>query len=30
MSAMNGFQLDGRPIRVDVAHDRRGSGYSSW
>ena len=26
MSAMNGFQLDGRPIRVDVAQDRRGGG----
>jgi len=26
MSAMNGFQLDGRPIRVDVAQDRRSGG----
>ena len=26
VSAMNGFQLDGRPIRVDVAQDRRGGG----
>ena len=26
MAVMNGFQLDGRPIRVDVAQDRRGGG----
>ena len=26
IAAMNGFQLDGRPIRVDVAQDRRGGG----
>ena len=26
MSAMNGFELDGRPIRVDVAQDRRSGG----
>ena len=26
MSAMNGFELDGRPIRVDVALDRRAGG----
>ena len=27
LSAMNGFELDGRPIRVDFAQDRRGGGY---
>jgi hypothetical protein len=31
---MNGFQLDGRPIRVDVAQDRRsgggGGGGGGW
>jgi RNA recognition motif-containing protein len=26
MTEMNGYQLDGRPIRVDVAHDRRSGG----
>ncbi len=26
IAAMNGFQLDGRAIRVDVAQDRRGGG----
>lgn len=26
MAEMNGHELDGRPIRVDVAHDRRGGG----
>ncbi|MDX2436769.1 MAG: RNA-binding protein [Acidobacteriota bacterium] len=26
IAAMNGFQLDGRPIRVDVAQDRRSGG----
>jgi len=26
ISEMNGFQLDGRPIRVDVAQDRRSGG----
>jgi RNA recognition motif-containing protein len=26
LSAMNGFELDGRPIRVDFAQDRRGGG----
>jgi cold-inducible RNA-binding protein len=26
IAAMNGFELDGRPIRVDVAQDRRSGG----
>ena len=26
IAAMNGFELDGRAIRVDVAQDRRGGG----
>jgi RNA recognition motif-containing protein len=26
IAEMNGFQLDGRPIRVDVAQDRRSGG----
>ena len=26
ISAMNGAELDGRPLRVNVAHDRRGPG----
>jgi RNA recognition motif-containing protein len=31
MSAMNGVELDGRPIRVNIAQDRRndGGGYRS-
>ncbi len=33
IAAMNGFELDGRPIRVDVAQDRRaggGGGGGGW